>query len=161
MRFVASCPFSAVETLEKAKAVLESVDRQALEGWPSTEDWRRLLPQWFVDRCAPEESDEETRKRVDAWRKLPREAQWQIELGREWSLKSWLYWMEPKNRTWFWWDAASLSEIDHLLIALEIWDWPFPWQSFSWSLRAAGASSVFEEPLTTGQSGHPHRPGPS
>ncbi len=63
---------------------------------------------------------------------------------KEWSLEDWLYWMEPDNRTWTWWDGCE-KDSDRLAVALEVSEWPFPWGAFSWLLVATGAKTVDAE----------------
>ena len=79
------------------------------------------------------------------WKSLPLEEQIRVEIEKDWSLDNWLYWMEPNKRQWFWWDAKVLEEYDHIALAVEVRDWPFPWGALRWLFRAAGASAVEAE----------------
>ncbi len=72
------------------------------------------------------------------------EEQDRLERDEPWSLEGWLYWMEPINRFWFWWEACATRD-DHAVVAVEVTEWPFPWKALSWLLRAAGATSVGAE----------------
>lgn len=49
--------------------------------WPSLDEWRALLPAWFVDVC----SDDVVVRNcvVDRW-----------------SLRAWIYWFQPEQRRW-------------------------------------------------------------
>jgi len=145
VRFTVRCPIGTADVLAKAKSVLEAVDNATLAGWPSNEKAAPQLPQWFIDRCAPPITQEEAERQL-AWRKsLPLEEQNRLRNETDWSLDNWLYWMEPSNRQWFWWDAKVLEDYDHIALAIEVEAWPFPWGALRWLFRAAGASAVEAE----------------
>jgi hypothetical protein len=66
--------------------------------------------------------------------------------ARPWTLADWLYWLEPSERQWFWWDAL-VENSDTLRVVVEVSGWPTPLGALDWLLRAAGAAEViFEEP---------------
>lgn len=145
VRFIAPCPFGATEVLHKVKAVLRIVDEVALTGWLSDEQWELRLPDWFTARCAAPISQEEAERRL-AWRKsLPPDEQVRVASEMDWSLDAWLYWFEPDRREWFWWDAKTLDDVDHIIVAVEVDGWPFPWDALRWLFRAAGASELNAE----------------
>lgn len=145
VRFVAPCPFGANEVLAKVKSVLRIVDQVALTHWLSHEEWAAKLPEWFTARCAPEETREEADEWLVRWKNLPPEEQARIREEGDWSLDNWLYWLQPPNRQWFWWDAKALDDIDHIIVAVEVEAWPFPWASLKWLFKAAGASALEAE----------------
>jgi len=95
--------------LEKVKSVLKTVDKAALEGWP-TNGKPPNLPEWFTSGCASEMSDEQARKWLSWWKSLSPEEQARTEIEKDWSLVNWLSWMEPNNREWFWWEAKVLGD---------------------------------------------------
>lgn len=66
------------------------------------------------------------------------------EQDAAWSREEWLYWFKPENRYWYWWDANVLDG-NVIVIAIEVSEWPFPWDALKWLLRAAGAISVEAE----------------
>ncbi|MBI2685208.1 MAG: hypothetical protein HYX27_02755 [Acidobacteria bacterium] len=82
---------------------------------------------------------------LDRWRQMSPEEQAKTEEERSWPLADWLYWMDPSRRRWWWWDAQELPDLDHIVLAVEVNDWPFPWGALRWLFRAAGASSVVAE----------------
>jgi len=90
-------------------------------------------------------SPEQANKWLSWWRSLPPEEQRKAEIEKDWSLENWLYWMQPSNRQWFWWDAKVLEDYDHIALAIEVEAWPFPWGALRWLFRAAGASAVEAE----------------
>lgn len=49
--------------------------------WPSLDEWRELLPAWFVDACS--DDVHVTNCVVDRW-----------------SLRAWIYWFQPEQRRW-------------------------------------------------------------
>jgi hypothetical protein len=90
-------------------------------------------------------SPEKAKQWLTWWRSLPPAEQAKAEIEKDWSLENWLYWMEPSNRQWFWWDAKVLQEHDHIALAIQVEAWPFPWGALRWLFRAAGASAVEAE----------------
>lgn len=144
VRFRVTCHNSAEETLVRMKQLLSSVDSNGLERWPDLDEWRTILPEWFVDACAPEMTGDEKERWLEAWRRMEPEEKAIHEKTRKWTLSSWLYWLGPDQRTWFWWDADASDESE-LVIALQVEEWPFPWGAFQWMCRAAGATCVAPE----------------
>lgn len=140
VRFVVKCSGDAIDVLGRAKTVLEKVLRTTTVPWPSLDEWRRLLPSWFVERCAPEISQEEAERRVG----LPDEEQERLEQVEGWSLSAWLFWFQPEERQWAWWDAIVKAD-DTIIAAIEVDGWPFPWGSLEWLFLACGALGVEAE----------------
>lgn len=145
VRFVARCPLGASDVLAKASSVLKTVDEIALTGWLGNEEWSRKLPEWFTSACAPPMSQEQAERWLAWWKALPPEEQSRAENEKDWSLDNWLYWMQPENRQWFWWDGKTLDDCDHILVAVVVEAWPFPWGSLRWLFKAAGASAFEPE----------------
>jgi hypothetical protein len=139
VRIVARAPGQAEEVLYKAKEAMAVVASVNGDTWPSIEKWRELLPKWFVEACPPEPSKEQIGKFL---LKSPEERRAEADMFTD--LGSWLYWFQPENRYWFWWDGAVADE-DTIIVAIEVTEWPFPWEALRWLLRAAGASSVEAE----------------
>lgn len=83
----ATCPSgSAGDVLQRVRAVLEPI-AEAPKPWPSPDEWRQRLPQWFVE--ATSDDERVTTCVVDKW-----------------SLRAWIWWFQPDQRRWLWWDAA-------------------------------------------------------
>jgi len=144
VRFDVHCTHNAEEVLSKAKEVLRRVVAQRPAGWPTLEQWIELLPEWFVRECAPEETKEEAERHMRWLRTLPWDERARISEQERWSLANWLYWFEPKQRYWYWWD--DVVESPRLIrIAVQVRDWPFPWDALKWLFRACGAASVTAE----------------
>jgi len=100
-----------------------------------------LLPAWFVERSAPERSREEAERWLAWWRSLPASEQARVAREQDWALADWLYWLEPAERHWFWWDAV-IENPEILRVIVEVPGWPVPLGALEWLLRAAGAMEV-------------------
>lgn len=107
-------------TLTRAREVLDAVLTRAREGgdWPSTAQWRRLLPAWFTAACV---DDAEVRDCV----------------LDKWSLRAWVYWFQPDLRQWRWWDARV--EGDRVIILLLVLRRPYRRGALEWLLQVAAA----------------------
>lgn len=91
-------------------------------------------------------SAREAGRAAATWEKgLPLDEQARSNRAAEWSLEAWLYWLEQTRREWFWWDAKALDDIDHIMVAVEVDGWPFPWNAVRWLFKAAGASDLKAE----------------
>jgi hypothetical protein len=121
--------------------VLRAVLDHAGPSWPSLSEWRQVLPTWFVESSAPEQSRDEAERWLGWWRSLPAEEQALVTRAQRWTLAGWLYWLEPSERQWFWWDAA-VENPDTLRVFVEVSGWPTPLGALEWLLRAAGAVEV-------------------
>ena len=130
-----SAPSCAGEVLDRCREVLGLVLRQPADSWPTVEQWRSLLPKWFVDACA----EEITRAEAERRRSLPMPER--EKLAEHWSVGAWVHWLKPSERQWFWWDGRQTSPSD-LMIRVEVNDFPFPAGALKWLLKAAGASTV-------------------
>lgn len=141
VQFTAACAGDAPQVLQRARDILAIINARTLATWPTSGEWRALLPQWFLSACAPSKTKEESDRFMAWWRTLPPEEQARVEREEAWSLDAWLYWMTPENRSWTWWDARAFNR-DSLIIAVEVKDWPFPWGALRWLFRAAGAENL-------------------
>ncbi len=145
VHFTAYCPLGAASVLSKVKTVLRILDDAALRGWPESQQCKPVLPSWFTSFCVAEMSDVEAKEWLARWQNLSPEDKLHVEREKDWSLNNWLFWMEPDNRQWFWWDAEVVEERDHIALAIEVEAWPFPWGALRWLFRAAGASTLEAE----------------
>lgn len=148
VRFVVSCESNAGSILSLAKDVLKVVSKVYESDWPDLASWKEMLPEIFVDSCEPEISKEDMDKRIAYRRSLSWEEQKKLLADEKWSLDNWLYWLEPENRTWFWWDATLLEEPirdTHFVVAVIVLEWPFLWGALKWLFKACGALDVVSE----------------
>ncbi len=83
----AECPNGAGQALARIRQVLERVIERSTGEWPGLEEWKAILPAWFVESCV---DDVQVRDCV---------------IDR-WSLRAWIYWFQPGQRRWRWWDAS-------------------------------------------------------
>ena len=76
------------EVIARASEVLRAAVVAMLEGWDVDRDVVPSgIPSWFREACAPEDACSEER----------------------WSLQAWLWWCDPCERQWFWWDARVVE----------------------------------------------------
>jgi hypothetical protein len=129
------CDEGASDVLVRAKQVLELVLRQAKPAALSMEQWREALPAWFVRQCADEISPEEAQRR----RLLPFEQR--LEFAKQWSLGGWLYWFDPEERPWEWWDSQVVDD-RRLTVDLIVSGFPYPSGAIEWLFRCSGAKEI-------------------
>jgi len=144
VRFDVQCREGAEAVLAKAKEVLAVVVAQPPAGWPTLDERRQKLPEWFLNACVPEYTNKESDRWLKWWRSLPWDEQVRASEEKRWSLGNWLYWFEPKQRFWYWWDGRVESP-QYIRVALQVTEWPFPWDALKWLFRASGAESVAAE----------------
>jgi hypothetical protein len=140
----ARCAGDAAEVLARAREVLAVVLTHSDGPWPSEQDWRDLLPSWFVEACAEEETPEQTQQRLARWREMSIQERAEETRNERWSLNNWIAWFEPEERQWFWW-SAEVQDPDHLVVRVEVAGWPAPTGALEWLLRACGAVEVTVE----------------
>ncbi len=114
----ASVPGGAAAALARMREVLEPVLRHSSGVWPALSEWPAELPQWFLGHCV---DDALLRDCV---------------LDR-WSLRGWLYWLEPERRKWRW--AGAGAGTDELRIQLQVLERPYLRGALEWLLRVASA----------------------
>jgi hypothetical protein len=146
--FQVYCQGNADAVLQNCREALGIVIEQYKTNWLSEAEWRKKLPDWFVQNCAPEETWEEVEENLIRWRNLSNEEQQREDEKEKWSMMDWISWFEPgddpfNQRTWFWWDAF-IKEPDILMVVVEVVDFPVPLGSLMWLLRASGALKIEE-----------------
>lgn len=144
VRFVVTCPEGTAVCLGRATEVLREVLGQSMTGWPSDDSWPSILPEWFVERCAPAQTPEQVGAWLAWWRKLSPKEQMRVEAEQRWALLDWLDWFKPGERQWYWWDTLPRDQAT-VSVAVEVDAWPFAWGALAWLFRAAGASLVAPE----------------
>jgi hypothetical protein len=118
LRYVVEAPDPA-GVIARVTEVLRVVLERSGQTWPSLDEWRRVLPGWFVAGFAPERSGQEQ----DGW-----------------TLEAWLYWLEPEQRSWFWWGAEHRA--DRVEVLVDVDSWPYPDGALRRLLHVAGAWTV-------------------
>lgn len=132
---------SAEAVLDLVRQVLLRINRASRRPWPSLDQWRWLLPRWFVARAGDELTREQVLEYLDWLALLPSTEARRIEEEQPWSLGDWLHWMHPERREWYWLGGVLVEE-RRALVRLEIHVVPAAWDAFRWLARTAGASDV-------------------
>lgn len=125
--------------LNRCKEVIKIILKNTDDIWPELDKWRNILPVWFIEQFSPEITKKEAEKRIQ----IP--LRQRMKTDDEWTLSGWLYWLQPENRQWYWWDAVI--ENDRLIkVGVDALDWPLLSGSLKWLLKTAGAVGVKELP---------------
>ena len=122
---VVSCPEGAERLLTAVREVLEVVLAHQAGPWPGVDEWKQLLPEWFVSSCV---DDRQVRDCV----------------LDKWSLRAWTYWFQPDQRRWRWWDARADGH--RLQVSLLVEERPYLRGALEWLLETAGAEEVADSP---------------
>lgn len=126
--------------IARAKEVLRAVVGSAAGTW-DPEEVRLRLPTWFIAGCAPEQSAEEAEAWLAWWRGLDVADRAKASRERPWSVADWLFWLDPDERQWHWWDAVVDDE-SSAKVFVEVAGWPAALGALEWLLRVAGATAV-------------------
>lgn len=138
--FIVKCDGNSFKILSKCKEVLKIVLEHNENLQLPLDEWRKLLPEWFIKKC----SKELTKEEIDEYIKLPIEERDKIAEGSGWCLSDWLYWFEPDQREWYWWSSKIVDNTTiKLVVAVE--GWPFPWGALEWLCIACGAIDIEEQ----------------
>ncbi len=145
VRFLADNP---VQVIVNARTVLAIVVEQTGD-WPAFERWPQLLPDWFLQRSAPESEPDESFD-VEAWMRRWRAMtpeQKAAESEGPWTLSDWLYCFDPtedgmgSDRSWWWWDAGA-EEQGSGWVRVATTGWPFGSGSLRCLIEASGGRDV-------------------
>jgi len=122
LRFLSTT--SGDEVLERARQVMRLVAVAQAQVWPSDDDWRRRLPEWFISSFEGHNLEE------------------LLARPELWDFGSWLDAM--KSPGWEWWSCQS-DDRGGTVRAVAHSD-PFSIEPLIYLLRVAGASGVeFDE----------------
>ncbi|BCQ36931.1 hypothetical protein ERHA54_45420 [Erwinia rhapontici] len=147
-RFIVSCN-DASSVLSMAKEVMTIVNSHSTQSWLSLDEWSKTLPSRFVNGCSPELTEEEKGKQSERWDGLTYEEKIaEASHDDKWTLSSWLSWLAPEEREWFWWNAvlfdAPLNN-SYFLIEVTALDFVFMHGALKWLFKACGAIDVISE----------------
>lgn len=147
-RFIVSCS-DADSVLRLAKEILITVNNHSTQSWPSLDEWSKILPPQFVENCLPELTEAQQQKQTQTWESLDYEEKLaEAAHDDKWTLSSWISWLEPDGREWFWWDAILFDpplSNSHFLIEVTVLDSPFMSGALKWLFKACGAIDVISE----------------
>ncbi|MFZ5296004.1 hypothetical protein ACS6K7_14350 [Enterobacter chuandaensis] len=147
-RFVVSCN-DAYLVLTLAKDVMTIINNYSTQNWPSLDRWLNILPLQFTHCFLPELSEVEREKQTKDWEALTYEEKLtEASHDEQWTLSSWLSWMEPNEREWFWWDTIIFDmplNNTHFLIEVTTLDSMFMAGALKKLFKACGAVDVVSE----------------
>ena len=121
---IVSAPRTAEQMLARAREVMLAVLEHS-DPWPDLDEWKRILPIWFVAACVDD--------RVVQTCILDR-----------WSLRAWLHWLRPENRRWYWW-AAEAPDPSTLKVTVLAGQEDFLRGSLDWLLKAGSEAAEAAE----------------
>jgi len=144
VKYTVDCNGNAVEVVAKAREVLSILVANLIDRRRSIEEWRLLLPKWFVAQCSEEPSPEEAEKKRKYVSRLTAAQLVEHQKTQKWSLESLVYSLEPEERTWYWWDA-HVDSPDTITLLIRFVEWPFAPGDLKWIFRASGADSIEQD----------------
>ncbi|ENU2133044.1 hypothetical protein ACE60T_003319 [Salmonella enterica] len=147
-RFVVSCNDALlVSTL--AKKVMTIINNYSTQSWPSLDRWLNILPSQFTHCFLSELTEVEKEKQTKDWDVLTYEEKLaEASHDEQWTLSSWLSWMEPSEREWFWWDTVLFDvqlNNSHFLVEVTTLDSMFMTGALKRLFKACGAIDVISE----------------
>jgi len=86
-----------------------------------------------------------TAEEMEAYQRLPLEERVERDRREGWPLRAVMNAFLVLERWWSWWDAVILDK-DHIAVAVQVSEWPFPWESLRWLFRGSGAVDLEPEP---------------
>lgn len=147
-RFVVLCNVAPL-VLILAKEVMAIVNSYSTQNWPSFDKWSNILPSQFVNGFLSELTDMEREKQIQNWDSLTYEEKLtEASHDDQWTLSSWLSWVEPGEREWFWWDAILFDvplNNSHFLIEVTTLNSTFMSGALKWLFKACGAIDIISE----------------
>ncbi|HEX3779825.1 MAG TPA: hypothetical protein VHX38_09150 [Pseudonocardiaceae bacterium] len=137
------CDGDAPTVLGRCREAMAAVLEHADGRWRSDEQWRELLPAWFVAVSAPDKTPEQIREhwaRREAMTPEQRRAL-DAEQDQRWSVGGWVSNFDPGEREWAWWSAEVIGS-DQFRVLILADTWPVPVGPLDWLLRAAGGREI-------------------
>lgn len=113
---------------KKVMDVIEKILTTSRESWPDADNWKVMLPGWFLEATQEftqaEYSELLSKTSEDDWDTLP------------WDFESWLNAIHVRD--WQWW--SYIRNEGNLEIQLTLTGWPAHLEAFEHILEAAGAN---------------------
>lgn len=135
LRFHAECDVEAAGVLQSVREVWATALWQADPGRLSTDEWKMILPRWFVGKFASE------LKVDDPLLRRAFQLQDRMRPAEAWTLSEWVRSLEPATRHWSWW-SAQIPAPCVLDVTVAINGDGAGADSLQWVLRCAGAQTV-------------------
>lgn len=119
----------ANESLQRIKEIIKIIGtvKENRKDWPTTEEWKNILPSWLLKAFRPEYTKAEIEKLLKD--KQPRAG---------WSLEDWEFYI--KDKVWEWWDGKAKD--NKLIIEILVDGHPFSIYELKCLLELIGAKSV-------------------
>lgn len=124
------CGLDAKVVVDRIVEVIEIVNTQSTISWPSLDEWKNILPTWFVKSFIILTQDEAgallkaTPK--NHWHQLP------------WEIESWLD--AVQSRGWEW--HSYQTDHNKARIELILNDWPASLEAFEWIVKTSGGKVI-------------------
>jgi len=113
--FTADDPFQAVALMREVLLTILPHAAGPAADWPADEQWADILPDWFVQRCAPEAPARQGTAAdwIAWWRGLTqrqRETEMRTDAVADWRVLDWINLFDPDgaadSRSWRWWNGG-------------------------------------------------------
>jgi hypothetical protein len=138
--FHLGCPQGHMEPGLKMMDVMDLAERPP-RPWPTTEQWGKLLPEWFVEACDRAMSREDGEARVARWQLKEDAERDRTSDEQPWSLAEWLYWMGPAQPGWRL--RRMGSPVPTVLeVTVRAYGSPTSLRAFKWLAKTAGAEHI-------------------
>jgi hypothetical protein len=113
--FTARDPHAAIALMREVMLAVLPYAADPGVPWPADEQWKDILPAWFVERCAPEvPAQPGTPTSWHAWwrglTQQQRETEMATDAAADWRLLDWINLFDPDGmadgRNWRWWNSG-------------------------------------------------------
>lgn len=116
------CAGDAVHVDRRLRDLLFKTLERAEDGL-SVNEWRSVLPAWFVEACSPLPASKNT--------------------SDVWSLDAWIHWFTDEERSWEWIGSTVVNQ-NRFDITLSVIEFPFAKGALEWAIMTAGGTNIQE-----------------
>lgn len=135
VRLRVTCETGAAEVLQAVREVWATALWQPDPGRLGPDDWRMILPRWFLERFEPEIKPD------DAFLRRAFQLQERMSPYGTFTLKKWVHLLEPPARGWAWWTAKVTAPYE-LEITVVAHAAEAGLEALNWALFCGGARTV-------------------
>lgn len=149
--FTAQDPRATLNLIREVLLIVLKHSTAPAEDWPADEQWPAVLPEWFVQRCAPEppRRQGDPGSRLARWHSLTheqRQLEALIQAEADWTLSGWLDVFHPDSvedeRSWRYWDSG-VDSLTAGWISVGVDGHPYGGgQQLIWLIEAAGGYNI-------------------